>query len=140
MESQYCSFALDGLTFGIPVERIQEIIRFQDVTAVPLVHPAVYGLINLRGQIVTAIDLRVRLGLPERGDDDRPMNIVISHDEEAISLLVDRIGDVVEVDDDDFESPPDTLDASSKALISGAYKLESSLLLVLDVERAITLN
>lgn len=135
LAQQFCTFYLDGLFFGVEVRRVQEVIRYQEMTRVPLAAPVVSGLINLRGQIVTAIDLRRRLGLPDRPADRLPMNVVVRSDEGAVSLLVDEIGDVQEVAEDAFERPPETLQGSSRQLIQGAYKLEDELLLVLDVER-----
>src|SRR3954469_18205027 len=97
-EHQYCTFFLDGLYFGIEVLKMQEIIRYQEMTRVPLAPPVVRGLINLRGQIVTAIDMRRRLDLPALPDGRLPMNVVIRTDDGPVSLLVDEIGDVLEVD------------------------------------------
>src|SRR5581483_5005574 len=94
------------------------------------------GLINLRGQIVMAIDLRRRLDFEPRPEGELPMNVVIKTEEGAVSLLVDSIGDVVEIDDDRFEVPPDTLQGVARDLIDGVYKLDDRLLLSLDVERA----
>jgi len=133
---QYCTFYLDGLFFGVEVEKVQEVIRYQDMTRVPLASRVVSGLINLRGQIVTAIDLRRRLALPDRPADQLPMNVVARSDEGIVSLLVDEIGDVQEVAADLFEHTPDTLLGEARELIRGAYKLEDRLLLVLDTERA----
>ncbi len=133
---QLCTFLVDGLLFGIDVTRVQEVIRHQAMTPVPLAPPVVHGLINLRGQIVTAIDLRRRLGLTPRPASDLPMNVVARHDEGVVSLLVDEIGDVVEVDEDSFEAPPETLSQASKTLIIGVYKLEEQLLLLLNTEHA----
>jgi purine-binding chemotaxis protein CheW len=95
------------------------------------------GLINLRGQIVTAIDLRKRLAMSERQHSDQPMNVVVRTAEGAVSLLVDEIGDVVEVADSTFEEAPDTLKGVGRELIRGVYKLKERLLLLLDTERAI---
>ena len=134
---QYCTFHLSDLYLGIEVERVQEVLRFQEMTAVPLAGHVVEGLINLRGQIVTAIDLRRRLELPERASDRDPMNVVIRTPEGAVSLLVDEIGDVVEVDDDRFEGPPPTMPAQVEQLIRGVIKFDDRLMLVLDAERAI---
>jgi purine-binding chemotaxis protein CheW len=105
---------------------------------VPLASPVVRGLINLRGQIVTGLDLRRRLLLEERDEKQLPMNVVVRHDDGAVSLLVDEIGDVIEVDEDSFEGPPDTLDSKARELICGVYKLDTSLMHVLDTEK--TLN
>jgi purine-binding chemotaxis protein CheW len=137
---QFCTFTLGSLHIGLPVEQVQEILRPQDVTTVPLVDPVVHGLINLRGQIVTAIDLRVRLQLPARDEGEGCMNVVINHLDEPISLLVDVIGDVVEVSEDNFELPPESLTGTARELVLGAYKLDNKLLLVLDIERAISLS
>lgn len=134
---QYCTFSLDGLFFGVPVQQVQEVIRYQALTRVPLAAAEVSGLINLRGQIVTAIDLRRRLGLPPRPAGQRPMNVVVRSEEGAVSLLVDEIGDVQEVQQESFEPPPPTLHGPARALIRGAYKLPQRLLLVLDTQRAV---
>ena len=134
---QYCTFYLDGLFFGVEVQTVQEVIRYQEMTRVPLASRVVSGLINLRGQIVTAIDLRRRLGLPDRPADRQPMNVVVRSEEGIVSLLVDEIGDVQEVEDDLFESPPETLRGEARELIRGSYKLDGRLLLVLDTQRAV---
>lgn len=136
-EGQFCTFFVNGLFLGVEVTRIQEVIRYQPLTAVPLTPSVIAGLMNLRGQIVTAIDLRQRLGLPPRAGEDLPTNVVLRTDDGAVSLLVDEIGDVIEVDEDAFERPPETLDGEARELIRGAYKLKGRLLLVLDAERTI---
>ena len=140
MATQYCTFTLDGHTFGIEVSRVQEVLRAQTMTGVPLASTVVEGLINLRGQIVTAIDLRRRLDLATRPDDRLPMNMVVRTADDQFSLLVDEIGDVVDVDEETFETPPDTLQGTARELITGAYKLEDRLLLILDVDRALELQ
>lgn len=132
--TQLCTFYVGGLFFGIEVTRVQEVIRFQEMTRVPLASPVVSGLINLRGQIVTAIDLRALLQLPPRESEEPPMNVVVRTEDGAVSLLADEIGDVVDVHASDFERPPETLGASTKALIVGVYKLNRQLLLLLDTE------
>src|SRR5580693_5078621 len=121
---QYCTFYLDGYHFGLDVLNVQEIIRYQEMTRVPLAPPVVRGLINLRGQIVTALDLRRRLGLPERPADQLPGNVVVHTDDGAVSLLVDEIGDVLEVSLKLVERPPETLRGTARELIRGAYKLK----------------
>src|SRR5229473_6045109 len=102
---QYCTFFVDVYYFGVDVLKVQEIIRYQEMTRVPLAPSVVQGLINLRGQIVTAIDLRRRLELSERPVDLLPTNVVIRTDDGPVSLLVDQIGDVLEVEADAFERP-----------------------------------
>jgi len=132
---QFCTFNVENLFLGIDVQQIQEVIRYQGMTRVPLADASISGLINLRGQIVTAIDLRVRLGLPPRDPDAVPMNVVVRDEDNAVSLLVDRIGDVLESDDELFEVPPTTVSGEIRDLLVGAYKLPGRLLLVLDIER-----
>jgi purine-binding chemotaxis protein CheW len=133
----FCTFTIGDLFLGVPVQRIQEVIRYQEMTRVPLASQDVRGLINLRGQIVTAIDMRRRLGLPERAEDQLPMNVVLRRDDGAVSLLVDDIGDVLEVSDEAWEPAPRTLKGVARELISGVYKLEKGLLLVLDADKAL---
>ncbi len=139
-ENQYCTFMLDDLLFGVEVQQVQEVIRFQNLTGVPLASGVVHGLINLRGQIVTALDLRRRLSLPDRPEGELPMNVVIRTEGDLVSLLVDEIGDVVEVEDALFERPPDTLNGVARDLIIGTYKLEDRLLLVLDTAKAVSVS
>lgn len=136
-EQQFCTFYLDGLLFGIEVEKVQEVLRHQAMTSVPLAPRLIGGLINLRGQIVTAIDLRLRLGLPDRKAGELPMNVVARSEDGAVSLLVDEIGDVVEVSDDCFEQPPDMLQGEARELVRGVYKLPDRLLIALSTERAV---
>ena len=136
-QQQYCTFYLDGLFFGVEVEKVQEVIRFQEMTDIPRAPREVHGLINLRGQIVTAMDLRTRLELTEREQGVKPMNVVIRTVEGPMSLLVDEIADVLEVDEQIFERPPETIKGVARQLIRGIYKLEGCLLLILDTETAI---
>ena len=137
MSKGLCTFWLDGRCFGIDVTDVQEVVQYQRLTRVPLARSVVSGLLNLRGQILTALDLRRRMELPDRPEDQDPMNIVIRTDEGPVSLLVDRIGDVVEVEPESFEAPPDTLNGVARDFITGAYKLEGYLLLELDTRRVL---
>jgi purine-binding chemotaxis protein CheW len=139
-ETQYCTFYLDGHYFGLDVLKVQEVIRYQQMTRVPLAPPVVRGLINLRGQIVTAIDLRRRLELKDRPPDQLPVNVVVTTDDGAVSLLVDEIGDVLEVEDKVFERAPETLQGVARDLIIGAYKLPDRLLLILDADQTVNLS
>jgi purine-binding chemotaxis protein CheW len=135
--AQYCTFTLDGLYFGVDVLKVQEVIRYQEMTRIPGAPAVVSGLINLRGQLVTALDLRCRLELQQRPADQLPMNVVVRTEEGATSLLVDEIGDVIELDDSTHERPPETIDAVTREVVRGVHKLEGRLLLVLDIERLI---
>ncbi len=139
-ENQFCTFHVDDLYLGVEVVQVQEVLRFQDMTHVPTAPAAVDGLINLRGQIVPAIDLRTCLGLPPRPEGQRPMNVVVRLEDGACSLLVDEIGDVVEVEADTFEAPPQNLAEAARGLIRGVYKMDGSLLLILDTEAALALD
>lgn len=134
---QFCTFFLNNLFFGVEVLSVQEVIRFQEMTGVPLTNDVIRGLINLRGQIVTAIDMRQLLEMPARSDEELPMNVVVQTDEGPVSLLVDEIGDVIEVSEDDFEEPPETVTGTARQLIRGVYKLEDRLLLVLDTSEVV---
>ena len=102
----------------------------------PLAPAAIGGLINLRGQIVMAMDLRCRLEFAEPDEGTLPMNVVVNTEDGAISLLVDEIGDVVEVGEETFDKPPDTLQGVAREFIDGVYKLDDELLLSLDVRKA----
>src|SRR5487761_2178192 len=114
---QFCTFFLDGLVFGVQVEQVREVIRYQEMTRVPLLPPVVRGLINLRGQIITAIDLRRRLGMVDLPKGELPLNVVVRTEDGAISLLVDEIGDVLEVPDDTVEPPPETLQGPTREVV-----------------------
>lgn len=132
---RFCSFTLAGHLFGVDVLRVQEVLDRMPMTPVPLAPPELAGLINLRGQVLPAIDLRRRLALPPRDADASTMTVVIVGLEGPLSLLVDEIGQVLDVDEDSFERPPDTLKGELRELIPGAYKLADRLLLALDVDR-----
>ncbi len=140
MSEQYSTFQVGDLFFGVEVVKVQEVLRYQEMTRVPLAPGVVQGLINLRGQIVTALDMRSRLGLTQRPLDMTPMNLVLRSDEGAVSLLVDEIGDVLEVETDCYERVPETLPAEQRELIAGVCKLDGRLLLVLDTEKAMQLQ
>ena len=133
---QFCTFFLGDQLFGIAVEQVQEVIQHQDITRVPLVPDVIRGLINLRGQIVMAVDLSRRLRIVERPQGASLVNVVVRTTEGPVSLLVDSIGDVVEVDEKTAEMPPHTLDADIRILIAGVHKLDQGLMHVLDTERA----
>jgi purine-binding chemotaxis protein CheW len=124
---------------GVDALAVQEVLRHQRMTPVPRAPVEVCGLINLRGQVVTAIDLRRRLGLEPREPGRESMNVVVGTPDGPVSLLVDTIGDVVRVDEDLLEPVPGTLERAAADLVTGVYQLEGWLLLALDVERACTL-
>jgi purine-binding chemotaxis protein CheW len=134
MSTQLCTFQLDRMLFGVAATEVQEIARPQPITRVPLAHPAIAGLLNLRGQIVTTIDLRARLGLPPRAPTERPFNVVVRSGDGVFSLLVDAIGDVLEPRADELDVVPETVPSSLRDLISGTYKLPDQFLFVLILD------
>jgi purine-binding chemotaxis protein CheW len=134
--SQYCTFYLDELLFGVDLKRVQEVVGALEVTRVPLAPDVVSGLINLRGQIVTVVNLRSRLQLGPSAPGIPGMNIVVGFADGPVSMLVDEIRDVVEVAGDTFETPPETMRGHVRTMILGVHKLNDSLLHVLDIAKA----
>ena len=135
---RYVTFSVAGMFCGIDVAQVQEVLRYQEMTPVALAPETIQGLINLRGQIVTAIDLRRRFHLPDRPEGRRPMNIVLRSDSGAVSLLVDEIGDVLEIDSQTQEEPPSSMDPQHRQVVDAVFKLEGRLLLALNT--ALVLN
>ena len=133
--TQYVTFQVADCLYGVDVTGVQEVLPPQPRTPTPLAPPTVAGLVNLRGQVVLAVDLRERLALPPR-EDDEPMMVVVRVGSETVSLLVDRIGEVVSVGPETFAEPPETLPVTLRALVRGAHRLPDRLLLVLDVDQA----
>ncbi len=134
---QYATFEVAGQLFGVEVEAVQEVLSFHEYTAVPLSPAAVGGLFNLRGQVIAAVDLRVQLGLPRQALEGPVMNVILRGDDEPVSLLVDRIGEVIDVDETDFEAPPETLTGPTRELVTSTVKLDGRLMLAVDVPRAV---
>ncbi len=134
---QYATFRIQDLLLGIEVTRVQEVIRYQPMTVVPLAPSVVEGLINLRGQIVIAIDTRRSLGLTRAEGDALPMNIVIQSGDGLVSLLVDEIGDVIDVPAEAYAPVPDNMPQEQRELINCVYDLPSGLMLVLDTARVL---
>ena len=134
--SQFCTFYLNQLLFGVELRGVQEVIRDLQMTPVPLAPAVVSGLMNLRGQLVTAVDLRRRLEMGPAPSGLHPMNVVVHSKDGAVSLLVDEIGDVVEVKEASFERPPETLQGKVRDMILGIHKLDGRLMHVLDIEKA----
>lgn len=132
---QLVTFYLDGEFFGIQVGRVQEILLAQQMTPVPNSSDEVVGLINLRGQIVTAIDLRKVLGLEAPEEIANQTNVIINFQDSADSLLVDKIGDVLEVAASKIEPPPSSMKGIERKNVEGVCKLEDTLLVILDVDR-----
>lgn len=135
---QVATFYIDKKLFGIPIEDVLEINKNVDMTPVPLAPPYIEGVINLRGQIVTAINLRKRIGMSEREksseqtNEVRYHNIIIGTRSNCVSLLVDEIGDVLEIPSDIIEPPPDTIKGLEPKYVKNVCKLKGELLVVLD--------
>jgi purine-binding chemotaxis protein CheW len=150
--SQLSTFHVGKYLFGVDVSLVQEVVRLQQMTPVPLAPPEIAGLINLRGEVLTALDLRVRLGLPPAagvrpgapagtdGAPREPVNVVVRVDDEPVSLLVDEIGGVLEVGQVPFEQTPSTVDERVRDLLLGAYTLPDRLLLALNAQRVLDLG
>lgn len=129
----YVTMTVAGQTFGIPVLNVRDVLSPQIITRIPLAQAEIAGSLNLRGRIVTAINMRTRLGLPADGFVERAMAVVVEHDDEPFSLLVDEVGEVLSLPTRQKESVPATLDARWREVSQGIYRLEDRLLLVLSV-------
>lgn len=134
-EALYCTFYVGEQFYGMPVSDVQEVLQAQPLTRAPLAPPAVAGLMNLRGQIVTAVDVRRVMRMAVGASQEDSMNVVIRHDNSEVSLLVDRIGDVMTVDEEKVEQPPETLKGVAREFIRGIFPREDGLLLLIDVHR-----
>jgi purine-binding chemotaxis protein CheW len=130
------TFFVGNVLYGVPSIRVREIIRVAHITPVPLVSPALRGVFNVRGELVTALDLRVRLGLPDAGTEPA-VHVLFPTAEGTMSLLVDREGDVLDIDPALFEQPPGGLSAIGRDCVMGAYRLPQELLIVLDADRTL---
>ncbi len=132
---EFITITVGDQLFGIPVLSAQDVLHPQRIYRIPLAPPEVAGSLNLRGRIVTAIDLRVCLGLPPVEDPSQSMSVVVEHDRELYSLLVDSVGEVLRLPAESFERSPATLRPQWRDLCDGIYRLEGQLLLVLNVVR-----
>jgi purine-binding chemotaxis protein CheW len=132
---EFLTIKIDNQMFGIPILQVQDVLGELKVTRIPLAPPQVSGSLNLRGRIVTAIDVRKCLGLSPLESDDRKMSVVVVHDEELYSLIIDNVGDVLTLSDRDFEKNPATLDLIWKSVSLGVYRLDGQILVILDVPK-----
>jgi purine-binding chemotaxis protein CheW len=129
----FVTMTIQNQLFGIPVLTVQDVLGPQKITKIPLAAADVAGALNLRGRIVTAIDVRKRLGLPPRADDDPGMSVVVDDRGELYSLIIDSVGEVLSLPNDQFEHNPATLDPLWRDVSTGVYRLDGQLLVVLDV-------
>ncbi|MGA7156957.1 MAG: chemotaxis protein CheW [Acidobacteriaceae bacterium] len=138
---QFATFRVADMFMGIELCRVQELMRYQEMAPVPLAPSTVEGLINLRGQIVTALDMRRLFSLPPMDAADRlRMNIVIRSEGGAVSLLVDEICDVLDVPQETWTQLPENLPAAQRTFLQGVYQLESTLLMIVDTERVLSIG
>lgn len=134
---QFSTFYVSGSLYGLDVTAVQEVTKSLQMTKVPLAPSYVYGLINLRGQIATAVGMKELFGLNSGEAQTESMNVVCNGDGLLISLLVDQIGDVLEVDENAFEPTPETLPSSVSQFMFGVYKIPGALLSILDVNKIV---
>ena len=139
INEQYCGFKVGDDFFAISVLRVQEIIRSQQLTKIPKCPEMIKGLINLRGQIVTAVSLRSMFALEECKKEDQ-MNIIVHIGEDLYAIIVDEIMDVIEVSEETFESTPDNIDTRFSHFISGVHKLKDKLLIILDLDKVLAME
>src|SRR4051812_45909542 len=134
---QYATFEVADQLFGVEVGEVQEVLSFNEYTSVPLAPSAIGGLFNLRGQVIAAVDLRVQLGLDRHALDGPVMNLILRGEDGPVSLLVDRIGEVVHLDAAALEPAPENLTGPARRLVVGTIPLNGRLMLLLDVDRAL---
>lgn len=137
---RYCTFRVADLDFAIDVMQVQEVLREAEIRPVPLAPEAIQGLVNLRGQVVTVMDLRTRLDLGEVGRPDAPMYVVVEGGETLVSLVVDLAGDVVEPDPDTHAPLPANLGPRLHAASRGLHRHNGGVFVVLDLERLLELG
>ncbi len=135
---EFVTFTIAGQLFGIPVLQIQDVLSSYQITPIPLAPPEITGSLNLRGRVVTAIDVRLRLGLSARAKEAESMSIVAEDEGELYSLMVDSVGEVLALSKSEYERNPPTLDAKFRAFSEGIYRLDKQLLVVLDVDRLLS--
>jgi purine-binding chemotaxis protein CheW len=133
---QFCTFYLDHLLFGIELQKIQEVVTYRELRPVPLAPAVVSGLMNLRGQVVVALELRHLLELAPRPSNLLPICLVVRSASGTVCLLADEVGNVVEVGDESFEPSPKTLSPRLRSVIRAVHKLEQQLMHILDTDHA----
>lgn len=136
----YLTVYVDGQMFGVKAMAVQDILSPRQIAKVPLAPKAVAGSINLRGRIVTAVDVRTRLGMELNADMDKSMNVVVDVGGDLYSLLVDSVGEVMSISPDTFEKNPSTLDEDWQGFSNGVHRLDGALMVVLDVEKVVRVN
>lgn len=139
LSSEYVTVMIGSQLFGLPISRVQDVFVLQQITRVPLASDDIAGVINLRGRIVTAIDLRRRLGVPADGRGGA-MAVGIESDGESYGLVIDAVGEVLKLGIETAEPVPVNLDERLKRVASGVHRLDNGLLVVFDVDRLLDLK
>lgn len=137
---EYVTAMIGGQLFGLPILGVQDVFKPERVTRVPLAPPEIAGVLNLRGRIVTLVDLRKRLYMPPRTDDKPQMAVGVEWRGESYGLLIDSIGEVLKLDDEAREPNPVNLDEGLARMSAGIHRLDDKLLMVLDVERVLDIK
>lgn len=137
--SQLITVTIHKQLFGIPVQHVRDIFKLTRITRIPMTSPEIAGVVNLRGRIVTALNLREKLGFPQPDETIRPMMIAVDYYGEMYSLMVDSVGEVLTLSEETFEKNPSTLDQRLQDLTKGIFKLDNQLLSVLDIKKIINL-
>ena len=132
---EFVTVTIADQMFGIPVLQVHDVLGSVKLTNIPLAPPEVAGALNLRGRIVTCIDIRKRLGLPQADQDHKPMSVVVEHHGEPYSLLIDSVGEVLSLRTDKLEMNPGTMDSRWREVSSGIYRTEDNLLVILQIDR-----
>jgi purine-binding chemotaxis protein CheW len=138
--TEYVTAVIGGQLFGIPIRRVQDVFTPERLTRVPMAPPEIAGVLNLRGRIVTLIEMRNRLGLGQRADDVVPMAIGVESRGESYGLLIDSLGEVLKLADDTRESNPINLDEALARVSAGVHRLDGQLLIVIDVDRILDIG
>lgn len=136
-EVQFATFYVGDMLLGVDIRHVQEINRHSQITAVPHAPNYVRGVINLRGDVATVIDLRTVLGLPKSEATREARNLIVHHQGEAIGLMVDRISDILTLREDEISPPPANVEGVDGRLMQGVYTLESEIVVLLDVDQAL---
>lgn len=134
----FLTINIAGQMFGVPILQVQDVLGEQRITRIPLAPKQIAGSLNLRGRIVTAIDVRACLGLPPLEERITDMSVVVEYDSELYSLIIDNVGDVLSLPDSKFEANPPTLDPTWRSVSLGIYRLSNMLLVVLDIPKLLT--
>jgi purine-binding chemotaxis protein CheW len=137
---EYVTVIIADQLFGLPISRVQDVFILKDMTEIPLTNPEIAGVLNLRGRIITAIDMRKRLGLPPRAEGETAMAVGIEMDRESFGLVIDKIGDVLHLPVNEFDANPVNLDPRWKSVADSIFMLERELLVILDVDRVLDLG